>query len=358
MKQTFNYLLFISLVYVGTSCSNSQNIPVEKEERKLEGATTFCIAFGSCAKQTKKLGILDSVITHQPDLFIFLGDNIYGDTENMNELQAKYDKLAEKAPFQRLRDTTRILATWDDHDYGENDAGKEYPFKEQSKEIFLDFWQEKEDSERRNHLGVYHVEKFKVGRKTVQVILLDTRTFRDGLTPIKDKSTYKNDYQPTISPDSTMLGEVQWTWLEKQFKDNADIRIIASSNQFSHQHNGWESWTNVPHQRQKMLDLIAATRANGIVFLSGDVHWGELSKEPASQNCYPIYDVTSSGLTQDWDSTEPNRNRVGEVVRQTNFGIIELECSETFNMRLKIIDKKNVVRIDHFIEESDLNFEK
>ena len=317
---------------------------------------SFRIAFGSCSKQSKPLGILDSVLTHQPDLFIFLGDNIYGDTEDMDVLRAKYAKLGNKAPFQRLRASTRILATWDDHDYGANDAGKYYPFKEASKELFLEFWQEKEDSERRKHPGIYHVEKIPIGTKWLQIILLDTRTFRDNLTPIADKSVYKNDYQPTLSPDSTMLGAAQWAWLEQQFKEPADIRIIASSNQFSHEYNGWESWTNVPHERKKMLDLIQKTKAEGIVFISGDVHWGEISKEPATPSRYPIYDLTSSGLTQNWDSTEPNKNRIGEVVRKNNFGLIEIKTGKKTSLNFKIINKSNITEVEHQIDLSELRF--
>src|SRR3970040_2738789 len=87
------------------------------------------IAFGSCANQSDRLPIFDIVVKHKPDLFVFLGDNIYGDTENMNTLQSKYDRLAAKPTFQNLKNNVPIIATWDDHDYGQNDAGRHYPKK-------------------------------------------------------------------------------------------------------------------------------------------------------------------------------------------------------------------------------------
>ena len=90
------------------------------------------IAFGSCARQDKPQPIWDAVLDSSPDLFIFLGDNIYGDTHDMAVLRGKYAELAAQPGFRRLAEQVPILATWDDHDYGENDAGSEYPHKEAS----------------------------------------------------------------------------------------------------------------------------------------------------------------------------------------------------------------------------------
>ena len=142
--------------------------------------------------------------------------------------------------------------------------------------------------------------------KLVQVILLDTRTFRDDLLTVRDTVLYKNDYEPNPSPDSTILGEEQWAWLGKQFEKPAALRIMASSNQFSHEYNGWESWTNMPKEQEKLINLIQKTKANGVMFISGDVHWGEISKMP-TKNTSPLYDVTSSGLTETWKTIEENK---------------------------------------------------
>ncbi len=269
------------------------------------------IAFGSCGTQDEPQGILRTVLEWNPDLFIYLGDNIYGDTRDMNLLQAKYQKLNSRPEFRRLRATVPTIATWDDHDFGENDAGKDYPFRDQSREIFLNFWNEPQDSPRRQHPGIYTSYKFQDpdSKRTLQIILLDTRFFRD--PPLKSPlSSWKNDYLPDTNPDKTLLGSEQWSWLKQRLMEPADVRIIGSSIQFSHEYNGWESWTNFPNELLKMVSLIQETRANGVVFISGDVHWGELSvlKPPGG---YPIYDLTASGINQDWDHVEPNGNRVG-----------------------------------------------
>lgn len=347
--------LFTTLILLITLSSFSQENKGPAEPTTYPDKTIHRITFGSCADQNKKQPILYQAAGTKPDLFIYLGDNIYGDTEDMQVLKDKYAKLAEKIEFKTLNKHTQVLAIWDDHDYGVNDGGREYPKKAESKEIFLDFWKEPKVSQRREHEGIYHSILFGQGDRVVQVILLDTRTFRDRLT-FRDKNdkAHKNDYIPNESTDSTFLGEQQWKWLEEQFKVKANIRIIASSNQFCHEYNGYESWTNVPHEQQRMIDLIKKTRANDVIFLSGDVHWGEISKLPVEDG-YPIYDVTSSGITQEWGSTEPNKYRVGEVVRENNFGQIDIDwLLETIEM--KLVNVKGEVVESHSVKFHEIMF--
>lgn len=314
------------------------------------------IAFGSCSYQKKPQPILNNIVDKNPDMFIYLGDNIYADTRDTNVLIEDYTTLASKPEFQNLVKNIPILATWDDHDFGENDAGREYPIKKESREIFLNFWNEPKDSDRRKNEGIYHSQIYGKGDKTLQVILLDTRYFRDKLIENTKIEGYKNDYIPNSSPDSTFLGNEQWIWLENEFKKEATIRIIASSNQFSHEYNGYESWTNVPHERQKMINLISLTRANGVIFISGDVHWAEISKiSPKEQ--YPIYDITSSGITQTWHKLEPNKYRVGEACRDNNFGVIDINW-EKEELHFSIFDKKDEERISHDVKFKEISFKE
>ena len=197
------------------------------------------IAFGSCASEKKPQPVLDLVVKHKPDLFVYLGDNIYGDTYDMKELQAKYDSLAAKPEYQRLKKAVPIVATWDDHDYGWNDSGKEYPFKKESKEIFMNFFDVPDDSDRRNHDGIYTSYIYEGKGRRVQLILLDNRTFRSKLRNYRgeynqeSKFFYPLDYYPHEIEDSALLGEEQWQWLEEELKKPADLRIIGSGSQFS-----------------------------------------------------------------------------------------------------------------------------
>jgi len=323
------------------------------------------INFGSCGHQDKPLPVFNTIVQQKPDLFIFLGDNIYGDTKDMEVLQAKYDKLGSKAEFQNLRSNVPVLSVWDDHDYGWNDAGKEYEFKELSKQIFMDFWRVPDDSQRRNHAGIYGAHVFQAQGKaegdaprSLQIILLDTRSFRDPLKrnpkPLPEGSVLKNEYQPDADASKTLLGDAQWTWLRRQLLQPADLRIICSSIQFGHEYNGWESWTNLPNEQERMVDLIRDTKANGVVFISGDVHWGEISHREF-ENLYPLYDVTASGLTEEWYNVEPNQYRVGEAVRENHFGQLQIDwTTEDPELTMSIIDAKGVEKTNHRVKLSKL----
>lgn len=315
-----HYLLILGISLSFSACENSKSVPASAEQ---PAETHFRIAFGSCGHQDKPQPMLDVATALAPDCFVFLGDNIYGDSYELDSLSAKYRRLASKPEFQRLKAATPLYATWDDHDYGWNDAGRHFKLKAESKQLFMDFWEVPRSSDRYDHPGIYGVEYLQKGGKTVQLILLDNRTFRDELIHrAKSDTTHKNDYVPNNDPDSTFLGQAQWDWLENQLTQPADARVIASSNQFGHSYNGWESWTNVPHERQKMIDLIQKTKANGVIFISGDVHWGEISRLEVENN-YPLYDVTSSGITETWYLIEPNDNRVGKAIDQNNIGVID-----------------------------------
>jgi alkaline phosphatase D len=323
-------------------------------------AESIRIAFGSCGHQDKDLSILDTVVTHRPTLFVFLGDNIYGDTRNMRVLKKKYQKIGRNRHFKKLKSTTPILATWDDHDYGENDAGRHYPLKKQSKKIMLRFFDEPKSSNRWMHDGIYTTQYFTIDSLTIQFLLLDLRTFRDDLLPFdkkKDNSgnfTYELDYVPYQSGDSTLLGTEQWLWLENELKQPADIRIICSSTQFGTAYNGYETWANFPHEQERMKRLIRTTKANGVVFISGDVHYGELSRQP-NPGAYDIYDLTSSGLTEEWKFACPNEFRIGQPVRENHFGIIELKRNSAEPLiEFQLWDKQNTLRLSETIKLNSL----
>jgi alkaline phosphatase D len=302
------------------------------------GRTLTRIGFGSCAEATKPQPIWDAIHERQFDLFVFLGDNIYGDTRDMSVLKAKYAELAAQPGFARLRATTPVVAIWDDHDFGENDAGGDYPRKDESRQIFLDFWNVPAGSLRRDRDGVYGSYVFGPQGKRVQVILPDLRYNRTSLTPLElGGADYKAWASKRLAaglevpgrharnPDheATMLGERQWQWLERQLEVPADLRLIGSSVQVLADFTGWESWAVFARDRERLIDLIRRKNTNGVVFLSGDTHYAELSKQDLNVP-YTLWDLTSSGLTEEWKVPTPNANRASEVVTDANFGFIEI----------------------------------
>lgn len=331
-----------------------------KEEQSAPDKTV--IAFGSCAYQRDPQPILTDVAALKPDAFIYLGDNIYSDTYSMDTLKKNYQILGAKPEFQALKEATKIYAIWDDHDYGYNDSGRHYPFKKESKEIFLDFFGDQGDSTITQHEGIYHTAWLEKAGRKIQIIFPDIRTFRDKLVPYNGNRKgqkgyeYELDYSPYTTSDSTMLGEEQWKWLEEQLLMPADVKIIASSTQFSITHNGYEAWANFPHEQKRFVDLIKKTNANGVFFISGDVHYAELSKLTVDGG-YPLYDVTSSGITSTWDFATPNDNRIDGPVMENNYGLAIIDWSkEDPEITFQVHDVAKKKRIDKTVKLSELKF--
>ncbi len=227
------------------------------------------IAFGSCAKQDQPQPIWEAIVETRPQLFVFLGDNIYGDTQDMEVMRAKYKLLSDQPGFHKLRETCPVVGTWDDHDLGANDAGAEYPMKKESQQVFLDFFRVPKDDPRRTQEGVYASHMYGPAGKRVQLILLDARYFRSplkpGFKPGEPGEGARGVYVPNTDSDATVLGETQWKWLAEQLKIPAVLRIIGSGVQVVADEHGSEMWGNFPRERLRLLRLIRESKAEGVV---------------------------------------------------------------------------------------------
>lgn len=289
------------------------------------------ILFGSCLHQDEPQPIWQAMNQEQADLFILLGDNVYGDTENMTELKAKYAKQWATSGMQTMLANTPTIGIWDDHDFGENDAGAEYPQKEASRQIMLDFFKVPTNSLRRTRPdGIYTSHMLTQANLKVQIILPDLRWNRSPLESV-GKIKYVltkapnnlGPYSPSTDKSATMLGDTQWQWLEQQLQQPADIRILATSLQLLPEFTGWESWANFPHERQRFLDLLDQYKIDNLVIVSGDTHWSELS-QITRKNGQSLWEMTTSGLTEEWKNVSPNKHRVGDSYAKENYGVIEL----------------------------------
>lgn len=288
------------------------------------------IAFGSCAHQDKPQPIWRAVLAARPQAFLFLGDNIYGDTEDMAVMKAKYDKLDANADFAALRAACPVLGVWDDHDYGVNDGGADYPMREASQRVFADFFRLPGDSPVRHRPGTYDARLFGPEGRRVQIIQLDTRYFRSPLVKLPARGPH-GPYAPNLDPAATVLGEAQWEWLAGQLRQPADLRIVLSSTQLLPQDHAWECWENFPAERARFLALLRDTGAGGVIVLSGDRHLAEimrLSKADPLSPGVPVWEITSSSLTNPGGGKddEPNRHRVSQGnYRDLNFGLLEID---------------------------------
>lgn len=298
------------------------------------------ITFGSCALQDEAQPIWNEIGKKDPDLFIFLGDNIYGDTEDMDELARKYDQLGTIPEFAAFRSNVPVVATWDDHDYGVNDAGCEYPMKFESKGLFLSFFGEPMASPRWSREGIYTSYYYGSAPQRVQVILLDLRWARAGL--VEDAG---GSYVSNPTPGASMLGEEQWEWLENELKTPADVRIIGSSLQFVSDEHMYEKWSNFPEDKTRLMDLIDSLKLKNVFLISGDMHFGELSSESTPEGRV-IFDLTSSGLNrfEPIEDLVPNAKRVSLFDQDSNFGMISFDWNSR-NVCLEVYDSTGTSRI-------------
>jgi alkaline phosphatase D len=343
-----------------TACSQTglRMAMVQEAQRGTAQATALNrIAFGSCIDQNKPQPLWGQILAEKPDLFIFGGDNVYASKQpfDIANTRAAYAKLAQNEGFAQLRAAVPHLAIWDDHDYGLNDGGADFPHKQASKDAFLDFWAVPPNDERRGREGLYHAATFGPAGQLVQVILLDNRWFLSKwkVTDQRD-APGKERYVPDANPSKTILGATQWVWLEAQLKQPADVRIIVSGIQVLAEGHGWERWGLFLAEQQKLYDVIASTRANGVVFLAGDRHVGALYKETANTP-YALHEMTSSGMTHPWkDAKEAGPNRVGELFTELHYGMVEIDWAARA-VKLQLRDGAGKVQREQVMGLADLN---
>jgi len=292
------------------------------------GRAPVRIAFGSCARVQidPEQRIFDAVRVAEPDLFVWLGDNIYGDSDRPEVLAEEYRRQRNVASLEPLLATVPQIATWDDHDFGVNNADRTYPARVDSLRVFGNYWANP-PRDRDDPPGVY----FKYGYGGVDLFVLDGRFYRD----------------PNSAPDGpgkTMLGAAQLAWLEAALEaSRAPFKLLVSG-------SGWsmadgpqgDTWAAFRTERDRLFDFIRDRRIAGVVLLSGDSHIGELNCIRWSERGgYDLYDLVSSPLAQATSlsfATQTPEHRVRPVYSGgVNFGLLDFEWEPeprlTFTLR-------------------------
>jgi alkaline phosphatase D len=349
--------------YVGVLLSDSLKIKgfdtLEIKKAPVLPALITRIGLGSCSSQKAAQTVLNHIVKQNINAFVYIGDNLYIDTYKAEDFQTAYEFwITNRLEFQNLRTTVPLLATWDDHDYGCCDEDKDYPLKKEAQKFFLDFFEEPLTSKRRTQEGIYTQYAIGPAGKKFQIIVLDTRYFLDNKRP--NNGCGKNDYCAWAGPsdvDKTMLGTNQWQWLKNTLSEPADLRMIVSSVQFSSSYHGFEGWSLFPYERKRMLELIKETKAENVFFVSGDMHYSEVSKLENEPDLYPIYDFTASGINQTWPP-EPNTNRVeNKAYGQQNVGLLDIDWDNK-KIKFSAIDALNRVQFAHTVAFDELKFKK
>lgn len=302
------------------------------------------IAFGSCNRDERPQPLWPVIAESQPDLWIWGGDNIYADwyvrpdgqkekfTIDREWLAKRYASQRAQPDYADFREQVPILGTWDDHDYGRNNAGASFQLKEVTRDLALEFMEVPPEDPRWQREGLYGVYDFGPMGKRTKIVLLDNRYFASG--------------KKADNPD--LLGDAQRAWLQSTLRTStADLHILVSGTQILSAEHKWEKWADYPKDRAWLLDLIREDDMPMTILLSGDRHIHEISVLEDNTLGYPLMDITSSGLTHSWEDFpgEPNRLRHGEVFTGLGFGLLRIDWSgEKPLVTAEIRDQYNELR--------------
>eukprot|EP01084_Bolivina_argentea_P115314 205085_1 len=335
------------------------------------------IAFGSCNNLRYPLDYLQNIINIKPDIWLWIGDTVYGKTKHgtdLSNIANDYKRLKSHSLYQKfLKTNVTIDGVYDDHDIGMNDADNRLlkSIQQQSQTLLLDFLDINANDIRRQRNGVYSVHKF----TDIMIILLDTRTHRSPtIIPsigkyeypftafIASYTRYLCAYFGLISDENkTVLGKQQWLWLKKILKSDeyksSKLVLIVSSTQIFTSNPYFESWGHFVNEKKKLLQLmydsIDGNDNKHVLFISGDVHHAEIIY---GNKDYGPLEVTASGMTHSLGTMSRvwglqkflalhivnfyesfHRTQYGNVVNgyyERNFGMIEISDDDKYILNI------------------------
>jgi len=281
-----------------------------------EADASVVIALGSCARaaEDSEQAIWRSVADYRPDLFFWLGDNVYGDSPDVESLADEYNRQRDIASYLPIRWRIPQLAIWDDHDYGLNNSDRRSPIKDSALAIFRDYWANPSYG-LPDTPGVF----FKFSYAGIDFFFLDVRFNRD-----------PND--TVDGPGKTMLGRSQLAWLKRGLlESDAPFKILLSGSGWTMAKGpGGDSWASFTHERNDLFDFVRDQGVGGVVLMSGDTHAAELNAIPWSERGgYDFYDLTTSPLAQDastsWLARRPERRIRQAYGGGANFGLLTID---------------------------------
>ena len=287
------------------------------------------ILFGSCNKQHAPQPLWAVMTRAEAEAFFWTGDAVYPNRSDAAALEVALGLQRERPEYRRFLETVSVVdGTWDDHDLGVNDAGKELRDSERRLRAYVDFLAkesaQKSFYEERSALalergGAYssHIFVFSLqGGENIKakVILLDTRSFRDSYLVPSVGAKFRGAFivgrlMPLLAAAvrlSTMwladfigyrgdvLGERQWQWFEDELQEPSNYTIVVSSIQFATSNPSFESWGHFPRAKRRFLGVLRRTEPRGFLLVSGDVHHAEAAQIKGAAS---FREVTSSGLT-------------------------------------------------------------
>ncbi|MEW5965064.1 MAG: alkaline phosphatase D family protein [Pseudomonadota bacterium] len=298
------------------------------------------IGFGSCLSQRHPQPVWRAILAERLDLFLMLGDNVYGDVKSpdLAELAEAYQAQLAHPEFSKARRSLPMLGIWDDHDYGLNDGGGAFVHRFGAARLFREYWAL--DGGPGQEDGVYYARTFGPAGKRVQIIMLDTRSQRSPFRLKGASFPYWGKYEPDGDPAKTMLGARQWAWLGAELAKPADIRLIVSSIQVLAEGHGFERWGNLPRERERLIGLVKSSGAKGVVLLSGDRHMGALyNRSLGAGRILP--EITSSSLNRSYGPSQDGQTPelLTAPYHPENYGVVEIDWDKrVLRLSLKGLD--------------------
>lgn len=325
-------------------------------------APDFSFLTGSCAyfNETKfdrpgkpyggDSSIFETMAKTPANFNIWLGDNwYYREVDYSSVWGLKYRASHDRGIpiLQKFMACMPQYAVWDDHDFGPNDAGKNYIFKDESRTIFNDYWLNPNSGE--NNEGIYTMFNY----SDVDFFLLDDRFFR---SDVKMPDSINN----LTNEDKAYFGKKQLDWLKNNLLfSKATFKIIVTGNQVLNPINNYECVEHYPKEYNDLIGFLTNQKINGVVFLTGDRHHSEVIEMPRP-NAYSLYDITVSPLTSGVGKVSgkelDNPFRVANtLIEAQNFGKISFFGSKgNRTMKVDFIDKNGANLGSWFVEEGKL----
>ena len=260
----------------------------------------FSFLFGSCAYVNdslhdrpgkpygQSLEIYKAMAAQPADFNLWGGDNVYlreADFTSGSGIYYRYHHTRRAPEMQELFAIRPNYATWDDHDYGPNDANESYELKELTLQAFRDYWGNQSYGEK-DVPGIYS----KFSWSDADFFLLDNRYYR---APKYLKDSINGGW----NDEKHFLGEQQMEWLKKSLlTSNATFKFIVSGSQVLNPMNDFESFRQYKKEYEELMSFLEEYKIRGVIFLSGDRHMSEIIKIER-ENAYPLYDITGSPLS-------------------------------------------------------------
>lgn len=222
------------------------------------------------------------------DFMLWLGDNWYTrDVDYYSRWglwnRAHYDRT--QPVLQPLLMAMPNYAIWDDHDFGANNFGSSYVYKNESRRVFKNYWAN--PSYGLDGKGIFTQFAY----SDVAFFLLDDRTWRSS-------DDMKDSVNGQPNPEKTMLGAKQMRWLKDALLQSrySSFKIIAIGSQVLNTYSPYDCFYHYPVEYKELLDFIADNKIEGVVFMTGDRHHSEIIKMERPGH-YTLYDITTSPLT-------------------------------------------------------------